>query len=92
MNRVSPTSLNSVKVLCEDQNTTVIIFSGSAKVRGIAQDGNTKHTRVAQAKERASEETFAVRQRNRCSRALLERGVSGNSRHGGLLIGGLCNA
>ena len=33
MSRVSPTSLNSVKVLCEHQNTTVVIFSGSAKVR-----------------------------------------------------------
>jgi len=32
MSRVSPTSLNSVKVLCEHQSTTVIIFSGSAKV------------------------------------------------------------
>ena len=32
MNRVSPTTLNSIKALCEDSKTTIVIFSGSAKV------------------------------------------------------------
>lgn len=32
MNRVSPATLNSIKALCLDDKTTIVIFSGSAKV------------------------------------------------------------